>query len=152
FVPLVRDIGLARNFDRVANRLRDYPRYLRAVSHQFDAFHIADHSYAALVHALPAARTGVFCHDLDAFRSILDPRGHRRPRWFRPMSRHILQGMQKAAIVFYTTDDVGRQIRRHGLIDPPRLVQAPLGVAAEFTPCEREGIVIDPKITRAALR
>ena len=97
-------------------------------------FHVADHSYAALVHALPAERTGVFCHDLDAFNSLLDPKAHPRPRWFRAMSRHILRGMQKAAVVFYTTDEVCRQIRRHGLIDPARLVKAPLGVAAEFKP------------------
>ena len=149
-VPLMRDVALARNFDRVTNRLRDYPRFLRTIANAYDAFHVADHSYAALVHALPAQRTGVFCHDLDAFRSILDPRGHRRPRWFRAMSAHILAGMQKAAVVFYTTDDVGRQIRRHGLVDPARLVQAPLGVAEEFVPCEAEGEPIDPKISRAA--
>jgi glycosyltransferase involved in cell wall biosynthesis len=136
FMPGIRDNVLAFNFDRLANRLRDYPRYLRSLRPAFDAFHVADHSYAALVHALPAERTGVFCHDLDAFRSILDPQSHRRPRWFRAMAAHVLKGMQKAAVVFYTTDDVARQIRRHGLVDPARLVQAPLGVAPEFVPDE----------------
>jgi glycosyltransferase involved in cell wall biosynthesis len=48
------------------------------------------------------------------------------------MARRILSGMQKAAIVFHTTLSVRSQILRYGLIDPSRLVHAPLGVAAEF--------------------
>ena len=154
FIPGIRDNLLAVNFDRLANRLRDYPRYLRSLRHVYNAFHVADHSYAALVHALPAERTGVFCHDLDAFRSILDPQSHPRPRWFRAMAAHVLKGMQKAAVVFYTTDDVARQIRRHGLVDPARLVQAPLGVASEFVPDETAAAdaapTIDPRIASAA--
>ena len=41
--------------------------------------------------------------------------------------------MQKARVVFHTTDAVRQQILRHGLIDPARLVQAPYGIAEEFT-------------------
>jgi glycosyltransferase involved in cell wall biosynthesis len=48
------------------------------------------------------------------------------------MARRILTGMQSAAIVFYTTDTVRQQIERHGLLDPSKLVKAPLGVASEF--------------------
>ena len=82
---------------------------------------------------LPGDRTGVFCHDLDAFRCLIDPSRERRPRWFTAMARRILKGVQKAAIVFYTTEDVRQQIERHGLLDPSKLVKAPLGVASEFT-------------------
>ena len=65
------------NADRFLNRFRDYPRHLRGIRGSHDAFHVADHTYAQLVHELPAGRTGVFCHDLDAFRCLLGE--ERRP-------------------------------------------------------------------------
>jgi glycosyltransferase involved in cell wall biosynthesis len=49
------------------------------------------------------------------------------------MTRHILRGFQKAAVVFYSTAAVRAEIERYQLIDPSRLVQAPLGVCEEFT-------------------
>jgi glycosyltransferase involved in cell wall biosynthesis len=125
--------GAARNADRLLNRMLTYPRWLRGRRTSFDVFHVCDHSYSQVVHALPAERTGVFCHDLDTFRSILAPASEPRPRWFRAMARRILRGMQKAAVVFYATEDVRRQIESHGLVDPTRLVHAPPGVAEEFT-------------------
>jgi hypothetical protein len=70
----------------------------RRLADQFDLFHIADHTYAQLVHALPADRVGVYCHDLDAFRSLLDPAREPRPRYYRVLARRILCGMQKAAV------------------------------------------------------
>ena len=69
----------------------------------FDLFHVVDHTYAQLVHALPADRTGVYCHDLDAFRCLLEPAADPRPRWFRALARRILTGMQKAAVVFHNS-------------------------------------------------
>jgi glycosyltransferase involved in cell wall biosynthesis len=48
--------------------------------------------------------------------------------------------MQKAAVVFHTTNAVREEIERHGLVDPKRLVQAPLGVAPEFTPYATESL------------
>src|SRR5206468_3095008 len=96
--------GVARNADRLLNRMWDYPRYARGRVCDFDLFHVCDHSYSQLVHRLPAARTGVYCHDLDTFRCLLEPAAEPRPRWFRAMARHILRGMQKAAVVFYSTD------------------------------------------------
>ena len=124
----------AFNADRLLNRLWDYPRRLRRRAVEFDLFHVCDHSYAQLVHALPAGRVGVYCHDLDAFRSLLEPR-EARPRWFRAVAGHILRGLQKAALVFYSTGPVRDQIVAHGLIDPDRLVHAPPGVSPEFTAC-----------------
>src|SRR5262249_48681405 len=99
-----------------------------------DLFHVVDHSYAQLLHGLPAERSGVFCHDLDTFRCLLQPEQEPRPRWFRLATRHILRGLQKAAVVFHTTTAVRREIERRGLLAPARLVQAPPGVAPEFTP------------------
>jgi glycosyltransferase involved in cell wall biosynthesis len=102
--PMRRRAGLlpgsrrdwAHAVDRVANRLWDYPRLATTLASRFDVFHIVDHSYAQLVHRLPAARTIVTCHDLDTFRSVLDPELEPRPALFRAMTRHILGGLRKA--------------------------------------------------------
>jgi glycosyltransferase involved in cell wall biosynthesis len=123
-----------RNTERLLNRFVLYPRFLRRQRSRFDLFHVVDHTYAQLVHALPAERTGVFCHDLDAFRCLLEPRRDPRPCWFRALARRILSGLQKAAIVFHSTQAVRDEIERHRLVDPKRLVYAPYGVATEFTP------------------
>jgi len=85
--------------DRLANRMWDYPRLVAGLDHRFDLFHIVDHSYAQLVHRLPADRTIVTCHDLDTFRSVLDPTLEPRSRMFRAMTRHILTGLCKAGHV-----------------------------------------------------
>ena len=61
------------SIDRALNRWWDYPRHVNRIAGGFDVFHVVDHSYAQLVHRLPAARTVVTCHDLDTFRSILRP-------------------------------------------------------------------------------
>lgn len=124
--------GAAKNVDRLFNRFVTYPRYARKIGGDFDLFHVCDHSYSQVIHSLPADRTGVFCHDLDTFRCLLEPAIEPRPRWFRAMARRILTGMQKAAIVFHTTMAVRSQIEKYALVDPVRLVHAPLGVAAEF--------------------
>ena len=128
----------AFNADRLLNRLWHYPRWLRGRTADFDLFHVCDHSYAQLVHVLPTGRTGVFCHDLDAFRCLLEPAREPRPFWFRAVARTILRGLQQAAVVFHSTLDVRERILRHGLIDPGRLVHAPYGISPEFTPCRSE--------------
>jgi glycosyltransferase involved in cell wall biosynthesis len=124
----------AFNADRLLNRFILFPNYARHVARQFDVFHVADHTYSQLVHALPAGRTGVYCHDLDAFRCLFDRVTDPRRRWFRAMSQRILSGLRKAAVVFHSTAAVGEEIRRTGLIDPDRLVRAPYGVSPEFAP------------------
>jgi glycosyltransferase involved in cell wall biosynthesis len=125
--------GPGRNFDRLANRLFHYPRYLRRRVGDFDCFHLCDHSYSQLVHELPAERTGVFCHDLDTFRCILEPQNKPRPRWFRAMARKILAGLRRARVVFYLTAGVREQIERFGVVDPARLVRCPVAAAEEFS-------------------
>jgi glycosyltransferase involved in cell wall biosynthesis len=132
-VPVVGAKNSVQMLDRVTNRMRDYPSWLTKRARDFDLFHIADHSYSQLVHALPANRTGVFCHDLDTFRCLIEPDVEKRPRWFKVMARRILLGMQRARVVFHTTDAIRGQILKHGLIDPVRLVQAPYGISPEFT-------------------
>jgi glycosyltransferase involved in cell wall biosynthesis len=85
--------------DRAAARQWDYPRTLRPVRGRFDVYHVVDHTYAHLVHALPASQCVVTCHDVDAFRSILQPEDERRSPPFRWMSQRILDGLRKASHV-----------------------------------------------------
>ena len=89
----------ARSLDRVLARFLDYPRTLAPLRRRFDVFHIVDHSYAHLVHALPPERTLVTCHDLDAFRSILEPHDERRSAVYRALVQRILAGLRRAARV-----------------------------------------------------
>jgi glycosyltransferase involved in cell wall biosynthesis len=123
----------AVNADRLFNRFAIYGERAAALRGRFDAYHVADHSYAHLVHHLPPHRTGVYCHDVDAFRCLVDPRSPRRPNWFRSMASRILAGMEKAAVVFHSTTTVRREIEAFGLVDPAKLIMAPLGVSTAFT-------------------
>jgi glycosyltransferase involved in cell wall biosynthesis len=130
-IPQLSQKRFAFNSDRIFNRFWDYPRYLQNHLTDFDFFHVTDHSYAQLVHVLPPEKTGVFCHDIDAFRSLVQPEQEPRPFWYQAMSRKILSGLQKAAVVFYTTNEVKREIERYQLVKS-RLVQAPLGASSEY--------------------
>jgi len=141
-LPLLLARRSASNADCLLNRFWDYPRHLRGRAGVFELYHVCDHSYAHLVHELPGGRAGVFCHDLDAFRCLLEPRLEPRPRWFRALARRTLRGMQKAAVVFHGSAEVRRQVEWHGLVDPARLVHAPYGVSAEFTPGPSGGPVL----------
>jgi len=138
-LPLVGRRNVAFNTDRLVNRQFILPRTIRRAANDVDFYHIVDHSYAHLVDALPAGRSGVYCHDLDAFRSVIGPEREPRPWWFRRIASRILAGLSGAAVVFCNTDHVRAQIVRHGLVDPERLVLAPLGVAPEFRPAGPEG-------------
>jgi glycosyltransferase involved in cell wall biosynthesis len=133
-LPVLGRRGAARNADRLLNRHLDLPRHLRRRAGHFDLFHVVDHSYAQALLALPEGRAGVYCHDLDAFRCLLDPARDPRPAWFRRMTRRVLAGFRRAAVVFHNTRAVGDELRLHGLVPGERIVHAPLGPAPEFTP------------------
>jgi glycosyltransferase involved in cell wall biosynthesis len=120
------------NSNRFINRFIDYPRYLKPRATDCDLFHVADHSYAHLVSSLPAKKTGVYCADLDAFESILEPAKYPRSWAYRRLAQHILTGMQTAAIVFCPTEEIRRQIEYYQLIDPAKLIVAPPGVSVEY--------------------
>jgi len=95
---------VAVGVDRIAGRLWDYPRFASSLRDRFDVFHVVDHSYAQLVHQLPADRTLVTCHDLDTFRSVLEPEREPRSAPFRAMTRRILDGLRKAGHVACDTE------------------------------------------------
>src|SRR5690349_18312667 len=86
-VPLVGRRNAACNFDRMWNRFRTYPRHVTRLVGDFEFFHVVDHSYAQLANHVTAGRAGVYCHDLDAFRCLLEPEREQRPWWFRRMTR-----------------------------------------------------------------
>lgn len=123
---------VAQHIDRGLNRLFDYPGHVAATRRSFDVFHVIDHSYAQLVHRLPGRRTVVTCHDLDTFRSVLEPDREPRAPLFRAMTRHILRGLTSAAVITCDTDAVRRQLIDANLVDPARVVVVPIGVNAQF--------------------
>jgi glycosyltransferase involved in cell wall biosynthesis len=98
-VPGAARLPSSLTVDRFVNRLWDYPRIVAGLSARYSVFHVVDHSYAHLVHRLPAGRTLVTCHDLDTFRSVLDRERERRSAPFRAMTRHVLDGLRRAAHV-----------------------------------------------------
>jgi glycosyltransferase involved in cell wall biosynthesis len=133
-LPGPRLAGLARNADRVLNRYVDFPRHLRRLARRgrFDVYHVVDHSYAQLVDALPAGRSVVTCHDLDAFRCLLRPDVEPRPGWFRALARRTLRGLQAAAAVPCVSMATRSALVEHRLIPPGRLTVNYQGVAPEF--------------------
>jgi glycosyltransferase involved in cell wall biosynthesis len=137
---------LPANIDRAVNRLVDYPRHVGRLDAAFDVFHVIDHSYAQLVHRLPASRTVVTCHDLDTFRSVLEPSDEPRSQLFTAMTRHILSGLQRAACVTCDSSVVRNELVARGLVAAERVVVAPIGVSETFRPDA------DPEADREAAR
>jgi glycosyltransferase involved in cell wall biosynthesis len=124
----------AFNMDRGCNRFVDYPRHLRRAARAHDVYHVVDHSYAHLAWHLPANRTVVTCHDLDAFRSILEPAEERRWAPFRVAARHILGGLRRAAAVVCDTEAVAMELIKRSVVVPERVSIVHLGVDEVFAP------------------
>lgn len=122
--------------DRLLNRFFDYPGIVRRLVKEgrFDLFHLVDHSYAQLVHDLPKDRAVVTCHDLDTFRCLLDRGREPRPRWFRTMTRRILDGLGKAAAVACDSEATRQHVLSHALLPPERLHVVYLAVHPECRP------------------
>jgi glycosyltransferase involved in cell wall biosynthesis len=119
---------IVRNSERLLNRFHDYPSWLGLRASDYDLFHVVDHSYAQLVHDLPAERTIVSCHDLDTFRCLLGSPAEKRSPPFRWMTRRILQGVSKAAHVLCVSQTVRGELIRSGLLPAERVSTVPNGV------------------------
>jgi glycosyltransferase involved in cell wall biosynthesis len=126
--------GRRFNADRLFNRFRDYPRHVARRRAEFDIFHVVDHSYAQLVHQLPAERTVVTCHDLDTFRCLLEPESEPRSRAFRAMTRRVLEGLRKAARVACASAQTRDELLAHGIVPPARVEVVYNGVSRAFSP------------------
>jgi glycosyltransferase involved in cell wall biosynthesis len=126
--------GALLNADRLLNRMWNYQRWLGPKIENFDLFHIVDHSYSQLVHALPAERTIVSCHDLDTFRCLLEPDREPRSPLFRAMTRRVLSGFRKAARITCDSAVIRDELLAHKLFEPERLRVIPLGVHPTCSP------------------
>ena len=126
--------GRSFTIDRALNRWWDYPRHAKKVASEYELFHVVDHSYAQLVHRLPAGRTIVTCHDLDTFRSVLSPEDEPRSAIFQMATRRILSGLKRAARVTCDTAAVREELLGFGLVPPERVSVVPVGVGDGFSP------------------
>lgn len=127
-IPSFNTRWAAFAIDRFVNRFWDYPSWLRRRGGDFDLFHLVDHSYGQLVHALPAERTVVTCHDLDTFRCLLDPEREPRSRPFKAMAKRILEGLSKSARVICDSQPVCDQLFDLGIVPKERLKVIHIGV------------------------
>lgn len=118
--------------ERVINRYAFYPRSLSPSLRRDGVFHVVDHSYAHLVHALPAARTVVTCHDLDAFECVLDPARSPQPWLFRTLVGRTLRGLQRAGTIVCVSQWMRDELVRRGVAEPQRLVVVPNGIHPAF--------------------
>jgi len=134
FTQVRADSQLFFNADRLLNRFWDYQRWIRKRKQEFDLFHLIDHSYSQLLHHLPPGRTIVTCHDLDTFRSLIDPKAEPRSRLFKKMMSNVLSGFQKAALVACDSEATRDELLAHNLISPARLRVVALGVHPSCTP------------------
>src|SRR5262245_32243193 len=126
-VRAIAEKGRLSGLDRVAARLWDYPRTLAPLASRFEVYHIVDHSYAHLVHSLPEARTIVTCHDVDTFRSVLQPRDEPRSAPYRWMTRRILTGLARAARIACDSEATRRALIALAHLPEDRLTVIPNG-------------------------
>jgi glycosyltransferase involved in cell wall biosynthesis len=121
-----------KNVDRLYNRFHVYPNAVRSVS--ADKVLILDHSYAHLASSVPrSAIVGVICHDINAFRSVVQPDKDPRPRWFRAMTQRILSGMKRADVVFADSIVTRDDLLEYKIVDPAKIYVLPAAPAPEFT-------------------
>jgi len=115
--------------DRLLNRMVIYPRKVkRTISTRFDIYHIVDHSYAQLALELPADRTIVSCHDIDTFRSLVQPEDDPRNPLFNLMTQRIAAGLRRAALIVCGSQAAHDDLVRFKLADPSRLRVVPNGI------------------------
>ena len=121
--------------DRIFNRMVLYPRRIRGeVSGRYTLYHVVDHSYAQLVHELPASSTIVTCHDVDTFRSITTPPEEQRSAAFRALTQRILAGLQRAAFVVCGSAAARDDLVRLNLVAAERLRVVLNGIDPGFLP------------------
>jgi glycosyltransferase involved in cell wall biosynthesis len=134
-VPLGKRRREAFFADRVVNRMVLYPRRIRReVNGRYNLYHIVDHSYAQLVHELPAASTLVTCHDVDTFRCLASPTEEVRSRPFRAMTQRILSGLRRAGCVVCGSQATKDDLVRLGLLTEDRIRVVLNGIDPDFLP------------------
>jgi glycosyltransferase involved in cell wall biosynthesis len=115
--------------DRIVNRYWLYRRALPAVRRWADVFHVLDHSYAHLVNHLPAARTLVTCHDVDALvRHRRDGADASRLPSF--LANRTARGLARAARIVCPSRATADALVELGLVPGDRIAVVPNGVDA----------------------
>jgi glycosyltransferase involved in cell wall biosynthesis len=120
--------------ERALNRIIRYSFWLSRKRNDFDLFHVIDHSYAHLVHRLPPERTVVTCHDVDAFRCLLEAPHTFRQRVWRSVTRRILSGLQSAAWIICDSGATADELVANGWARAERMSVVHLGVSPVFSP------------------
>lgn len=134
-VELVRPVFAPRHepIGRYLNRFVDFSWWLWRHRPDADVFHVIDHSYAHLVHVLPAGKVVVTCHDTDAFLSLVAPE-HGTSRLPKSVTRVVLSGMRKAAHVTCDSHATRDEMLRLGLMPADRLSVVHMGVHPGIAP------------------
>jgi glycosyltransferase involved in cell wall biosynthesis len=132
-LPAVGRTQTAETMDRIINRVWDYGRWLQPRMADFDLFHIVDHSYAHLVTSLPAGRSLVMCHDVDAFAGVL-PGTKAESAMGRVLAARLLDGLLAARKIvcgsFATRDDLVAS----GVVPASQIAVVPYGVHPSCQP------------------
>jgi glycosyltransferase involved in cell wall biosynthesis len=123
-----------RSAERLLHRFVRYPKWLRRRARDFDIFHVLDHSYAQLIHEIPPDRAVVSCHDLDAFRCVLDPQREKRSVPFRLMTKRVLKGLTRASRILCDSQAVHDEFIQHGLVPAARVSVVLHGTHPACTP------------------
>jgi glycosyltransferase involved in cell wall biosynthesis len=95
---------------------------------------VVDHSYAHLVHCLPADRTVVTCHDTDAFLCLLDSSRSLSLRIRRNITMRLLSGLQKAAWITCNSHATANELFAQGWASPERTSVIHFAASLVFSP------------------
>jgi glycosyltransferase involved in cell wall biosynthesis len=131
-LPLVGQTARMQLADRLTGRLWDYPRWLAPRVHDFDVFHVVDHSYAHVMRVLPADRTVVTCNDVDAMAAALPASSAMGPEGL--LARSVLDGVSRAAHVACISEATRTELLASGRVTPARTSVTYLGVHPSCTP------------------
>ena len=130
-------LGTARRLftaDRALNRWRDYPEFVAGLNGNFDVYHVVDHSYSHLLHNLPSRRAIVTCHDLEAFRCVIEPNEEPRSRLFKKVSQYVLAGFQRARRIACVSGATRDALLAYGIVTSDRVSVVPNGVDPACSP------------------
>ena len=132
-IPAVGRTQTAQTMDRIINRVWDYGRWLQPRTADFDLFHIVDHSYAHLVSELPAGRSLVMCHDIDAFAGVL-PGTKAESAMGRVLARRLLNGLIAARKIVCGSYATRNALVASGVVPASQISVVPYGVHPSCRP------------------
>jgi len=132
-IPAVGRTQTAQTMDRIINRVWDYGRWLQPRMADFDLFHIVDHSYAHLVSELPAGRSLVMCHDIDAFAGVL-PGTKAESAMGRVLARRLLNGLIAARKIVCGSYATRNALVASGVVPASQISVVPYGVHPSCRP------------------